>query len=180
MHGILTVLVIVSVFVSILHFGVALKPLCSRFGKVCDAAGNVYRNECKALRKRVTEVRECTCKEKCHSKPQKPVCCPQVSAIYSNRCEAKCNGLKRRHCHHAQSPVCGVDGREYGNKCLAQEAGILVACNKACPCDDGGCICTLEYAPVCGKDGKTYSNKCAADCKDITINCLGGCPCLFP
>ncbi|KAL5010561.1 hypothetical protein ScPMuIL_012866 [Solemya velum] len=174
MKRIISMLIMQSVFVNILHFGVACKPTCSKNGKVCDANGKVYSNECKALRKGVTEVRECTCEEICHSKPRMPVCCPKVSETYFNQCEAKCNGLKKKHCHHFQSPVCGVDDRDYENICLAQKAGVEVACEGICPCP---CDCPEDRVPVCTALNKVYDNYCLAQCAGEEVVCGGTCPC---
>jgi hypothetical protein len=65
-------------------------------------------------------------------------------------------------------PVCGVNGKTYGNKCGADCENVHVACNGECPCQTvKPCKCSREYKPVCGSDRKTYSNKCMADCRYV-------------
>ena len=61
-------------------------------------------------------------------------------------------------------PVCGVNGKTYGNKCGADCDKTEVECYGECPCAKL-CKCTRERKPVCGRDGIIYSNKCMADCQ---------------
>ncbi|GMH39033.1 hypothetical protein BSKO_06931 [Bryopsis sp. KO-2023] len=75
-------------------------------------------------------------------------------------------------------PVCGVNGKTFGNACGARCEGVKVRCNGKCPCRD--CICNKIYSPQCGFDGKTYGNSCQADCASVRIRCSGRCPCKKP
>jgi hypothetical protein len=99
-------------------------------------------------------------------------------------------------------PVCGCDGRTYGNACEAFQAGVSLRANGACPVncnsnkdckgDDfcqkavGACksrgvcspkpvICFDIFDPVCGCDGKTYGNSCYAAANGVTILHQGEC-----
>lgn len=80
------------------------------------------------------------------------------------------------------TPVCGVDGKTYGNACMAQDVKI----NYTGECtsdmnDDTANACTLEYMPVCGSlevqcirapcppIKQVYSNACLAKAAGATI-----------
>ena len=105
-------------------------------------------------------------------------------------------------CNRIYSPVCGVDGVSYRNKCIARySTRALPRCRGGCPCGgtrtnklargpgtfseyfQGGqvkCSCTQSVQEVCGTDGQTYTNTCFANCKTggkFRMQCWGPCPC---
>jgi len=105
-------------------------------------------------------------------------------------------------CVDISDPVCGCDGRDYGNGCEAEKAGVTSweegTCNGAClnPSRfDPDANCMPEYAPVCGCDGRTYTNACEAQnsgllswddgaCSDgcidpARVDSSAGCPEIF-
>jgi len=67
-------------------------------------------------------------------------------------------------CHKMYQPVCGADGKTYGNSCQAKCKNVKYT-NGAC--GSKGCTCAEIFKPVCGSDGKTYGNSCKAKCKQV-------------
>ncbi len=113
----------------------------------------------------------------------RPVCANNIT--YSNPCEAMVSGAKNCSegsckplsakvctCGFNYFPVCGNDGNNYSNECLAKCAGTTVknagTCSKLCACNK-------IFAPVCGSDGKTYDNECLAKCAGKIIKYSGQC-----
>lgn len=105
-------------------------------------------------------------------------------------------------CTTEVDPVCGCDGRTYGNACEAASTGVNVAhkgsceqdycwSNKECAEDDycffedctqetGMCQqrperCPFLLRPVCGCDGNTYANSCIAASRGISVDYTGEC-----
>ena len=93
-------------------------------------------------------------------------------------------------CHRAYRPVCGANGRDYANECLAEcdgQADFTVgACAQERLADfvdafnqyeqepeeepeQKFCVCPRILNPVCAVSGKEYSNECEANCQDDEI-----------
>ena len=93
-------------------------------------------------------------------------------------------------CTQEYNPVCGCNGVEYGNACLAAIAGVdswaSGRCEAACIDPDlinPNPICTQEVQWVCGCNDQTYVNPCYARADGVTEWTYGQCnntPCVDP
>ncbi|NOZ01825.1 MAG: hypothetical protein GXP54_08045 [Deltaproteobacteria bacterium] len=104
-------------------------------------------------------------------------------------------------CTKVYNPVCGCDGNDYDNECLAAMAGVNISHEGVCvtlgcksntncgaseyckktSCDGiGACsekptLCLISKDPVCGCDGKNYKNECFAAQAGVNVDYKGEC-----
>lgn len=72
------------------------------------------------------------------------------------------------------TPVCGIDGKTYSNKCSADK--VEIAYTGECGVENAfnePKICTRKYMPVCGVDNVSYPNLCTAG--NMSISHEGEC-----
>ena len=134
------------------------------YDPVCGCDGRTYGNSCEAARV-VTSFLPDVC-------PPPPP--PSTDAGLACK---KPHPLPGIACPAVYDPVCGCDGKTYGNSCEASRV-VTSFTPDACsplpqPSTDAGAackrltpkpntICPAVYDPVCGCDGKTYGNACEA------------------
>ena len=113
------------------HIGMKLqRPLV--WDPVCGCDGETYGNPCEAAMAGVNVDHEGECAP--------PSCAANADCDADDYCakdEGDCDGQgacepKPVACPHVWDPVCGCDGRTYGNPCVAAAAGVNVRHQGAC------------------------------------------------
>jgi cysteine-rich repeat protein len=147
------------------------------FDPVCGCDGLTYGNACEAAASGVNVAHvgecatgcaanlECGAREFC-SKP--PGACDAAGV-----CEAR-----PAACPEIFDPVCGCDGRTYGNACFAASAGVNVQRRGACGATCGNGI--LDPGEDCDDGNQVDGDGCDADCSYQFCGGIAGVPCPAP
>ena len=142
--------------------------VCAKvFLPVCAADNTSYDNECLArcAGKKIAYSGACKAKEDARDR----------DFDHQIRVDSCLSGCKK----FGSRPVCGSDGRTYGNHCAVGCHSVLgVRIHKEKPCKPvihTRCPCNSQLKPVCGVDGKTYLNICTIQCAGINKAWDGPC-----
>ena len=165
-----------------------------QYEPVCGCDGVTYGNACSA-RSSIAHQGECRTSKVCLSNSQ----CEEGFFCSKDTCggEGVCT-ITPEFCTMLYQPVCGCDGKMYGNPCVAASSGQSISsdsscmspkdtCNSNSDCQsgffcnldnvcggDGTCeaipeFCAEYYSRTCGCDGQVYSSRCDAHGNGVSV-----------
>ena len=147
------------------------------YDPVCGFNGVTYANACAAEAAGVTDYATGICDftdVSCYD--------PGLIVVSSGTSVNQATGVISLVCANDDAPVCGCDGNEYLNACLAEAAGVRTYVSGGCDaaCVDPTAITTTDDCGtatdfVCGCNGETYINACYAEAAGLQNYTAGPC-----
>lgn len=141
-------------------------PVCGSDGVTYESICKFGQISCKNPKLKIVKEGECDAKAPKTPIKTKPPKTPKKSK--PPKAPSKCN----KPCNKMYKPVCGSDGKTYGNSCSLDRAkctnkNLKIVKNGKCEANapklPSNCSgpCPENSKPVCGSDGKTYGNSCS-------------------
>lgn len=146
------------------------------YDPVCGFNGVTYANACEAEAAGVVNYTSGVCNNdlSCYDS--------NLILVSSGTSLNQSTGVISLVCVADNDPVCGCDGEQYANACMAEASGVrgytAGSCDMACV--DPGQItdtddCGNAQQFVCGCNGETYINPCYADAAGVLSYTTGPC-----
>ncbi|TNE52575.1 MAG: hypothetical protein EP343_00140, partial [Deltaproteobacteria bacterium] len=106
-----------------------------QYAPVCGCNDKTYGNSCTASAAGVSVKAQGACKPACSGCTQDADC---KSSEFCQFAVGQCSGCgackaKPSACNRLFKPVCGCDGKTYGNACSAESQGVSLKSEQACP-----------------------------------------------